>query len=384
MLSSEKLSPLVMIVVGEASGDLHGANLIRELKKLFPNINAFGLGGKNMREAGVKTLTDASELSVVGLIEVIKHYPRLHGIQKQMINVLKNNPPDLLILIDSPDFNLSLAKAAKQCGVKVLYYISPQVWAWRSSRVKTIKRYVDMMAVIFPFEVKYYEKADVPAQYVGHPLVKEAFSTKSKDSVCKLHKLDSNKKIIGLFPGSRKSEIEHNFPILIAAAEKLSNENNDLQFITPIAHTLPNSLISEYTNNSTLDIKTSIENIYNVINACDVIAAVSGTVTLQITLMQVPHLIIYKISPLTFYILRWIVNFKYAGIANVIANKEIAKEFIQNNAQPIAIAQELKKILSNSDYANNMRAEMKKIKDQFGYKDGSVSVAKLAEELITQ
>lgn len=373
--------PRVMIVVGEASGDLHGANLITELKKIYPNIFCYGLGGKYMRKAGAEILTDASELSVVGLVEIIRHYPRLHSILKRMINELKINPPDLLVLIDSPDFNLRLAKAAKKYGINVLYYISPQVWAWRESRINVIKKCVDMMAVVFPFEVKFYKDANIPVKYVGHPLTKDAVATVSRDSLFQNEKLDARKKLIGIFPGSRKSEIERILPILIDAAENLALQRDDVQFIIPIASTLHENFIKQYSNSPLLNIKTTKENIYNVINACDAIAAASGTVTLQITLMQTPYLIVYKVSSLTYYILKRVVNFKFAGIANIIANKEICREFLQNDARPKQIALELEKLLSDKCYSDNMKKEMKVIKEQLGNKDGSAEVAKLAAKL---
>ena len=173
-------TPRLMIVVGEASGDLHGAKLVSALKNILPHISCYGLGGENMKQAGVEIRVHASELSVVGLVEVLKHYPRLRGILTKMKLELKNNPPDLLVLIDSPDFNLPLAKTAKKYGIKVMYYISPQIWAWRSSRIKLIKKYVDLMAVVFPFEEQFYKDANVPVKYVGHPLVKDAISIISK------------------------------------------------------------------------------------------------------------------------------------------------------------------------------------------------------------
>lgn len=373
--------PRVMIVVGEASGDLHGANLITELKKIYPNIFCYGLGGKYMRKAGAEILTDASELSVVGLVEIIRHYPRLHTILKRMINELKINPPDLLVLIDSPDFNLRLAKAAKKYGINVLYYISPQVWAWRESRINVIKKCVDMMAVVFPFEVKFYKDANIPVKYVGHPLTKDAVATVSRDSLFQNEKLDARKKLIGIFPGSRKSEIERILPILIDAAENLALQRDDVQFIIPIASTLHENFIEQYSSSPLLNIKTTKENIYNVINACDAIAAASGTVTLQITLMQTPYLIVYKVSSLTYYILKRVVNFKFAGIANIIANKEICREFLQNDARPKQIALELEKLLSDKCYSDNMKKEMEAIKEQLGNKDGSAEVAKLAAKL---
>ena len=380
---AQNSTPSLMMVTGEASGDLHGAHVINEIKKLIPDINCFGIGGTNMRHAGVTIDTDVAELSVVGLVEVLKHYPRLKKILNKTRNTLKQRHPDLLILIDSPDFNLPLAKTAKQCGVKVLYYISPQIWAWRKNRIKQIKKNVDMMAVVFPFEEQFYRDAGVPVEYVGHPLINNAKAKVDKSQFIHSLKLDPNKKLIGLFPGSRASEIENNFPTLLEAANLILQARSDVQFITPIASTLPTACIQNYISKAKLNIKTTTDDIYDVINACDAIAAASGTVTLQITLMQVPMLIVYKISPTTYRILRKIVKFTYAGIANVIANKEISREFIQENATAENIALELQKLITDKEYIKTMKNNMALIKEILGKKDGSVSTARLAMELIS-
>ena len=382
MPTEQRPSPRLMIVAGEASGDLHGANLVAELKKIQPNIECYGLGGEHMHQASVDILINVSELSVVGIIEVIKHYPRLRNILNKMKDELKSSRPDLLVLIDSPDFNLRLAKTAKRYGIKVMYYVSPQIWAWRSSRIKIIKKCVDMMAVVFPFEVKFYKDAGVPVEYVGHPLVKNAVVTTDKNEFFRNEKLNVKKKLIGLFPGSRISEIENNYPVLIEAAIKLLQQRNDIQFITPIASTLSEEFIQKYINHSDINITTTTADIYDVINACDCIAAASGTVTLQITLMQTPMLTVYKISPLTYRILNKIVNFTYAGIANVIAGKEIFREFIQDAATPENIALELEKLLSDPGYAAEMKREMSKIKEALGEKNGAAAAAQLAGKLI--
>lgn len=372
-----------MIVTGEASGDLHGAHVVREIKKLLPNINCFGIGGMQMQQAGVDIHTNVSELSVVGLVEVLKHYPRLRKILNTTKNTLTQNKPDLLILIDSPDFNLPLAKTAKQCGIKVLYYISPQIWAWRKNRIKLIKKYVDMMAVVFPFEEKFYLDANVPVEYVGHPLIKEAHASIDKNQFFNTMNLDAGKKLIGLFPGSRVSEIDNNYPVLLNTAKTILQQRKDIQFITPAASTLPDGLLQNHISDAGIDIKTTSENIYDVINACDAIAAASGTVTLQITLMQIPMLIIYKISPTTYKIFKRIVKFSYAGIANVIAGKEITREFIQDDATVENISNELNKLLSEKEYVSQMKNNMRKIKESLGDKNASAATAQLAVNLIS-
>lgn len=382
MPATRKNPPRLMIVAGEASGSLHGANFIAELRKIMPDLVCYGIGDEQMRKVGVDVYVNTSELSVVGLVEVIRHYPRLLGILKKMRYMLKSSAPDLLVLIDAPDFNLRLAKTAKRHGIKVMYYISPQIWAWRSSRIKTIKKCVDMMAVVFPFEVEFYKNADVPVEYVGHPLLKDAFFTTSRNDFFSNEKLDVDKKLIGLFPGSRKSEIENNFPILIRAASKLSRQRTDLQFITPIAPTIEKNFINKFIDHAAVNITTTTTNIYDVINACDAIAATSGTVTLQITLMQTPLLIIYKISPITYRILKKLVNFTFAGIANVIAGKEICREFIQHEATPENVARELERLFSDRAYIAEMKREMARIKEKLGEKDGSATAARLAANLI--
>ena len=236
----------LMIVTDEASGDIHGANVVRELHKILPNVECFGIGGAKMHDAGVKLHTNISELSVAGIVEVLKHYTRLRKILSNTKALLKNKCPDLLILIDSPDFNLPLAKTAHRHGIKVLYYISPQIWAWRKGRIKFIRKYIDMMAVVFPFEEKFYRDAGVPVEYVGHPLIKEATASLNRDQFFAKSKLDANKKLIGLFPGSRVSEIEHNYPVLLEAADVVAQQRKDIQFITPIAANLSNNFIDEF------------------------------------------------------------------------------------------------------------------------------------------
>lgn len=381
-MAAEGPRPCVMIVAGEASGDLYGARLARELEKILPDIRCCGLGGEHMRQAGVDLLADVSELSVIGLVEVLRHYPRLRRLLKTMKRELKRIRPDVLVLIDSPDFNLPLARQAARCGIRVMYYVSPQIWAWRSSRIRVIKKCVDHMATVFPFEEKFYRDAGVPVEYVGHPLVEDAHCSMDRDAFLKAHRLPADKKLVGLFPGSRASEVEHNFPTLLQAANTLARRRSDVRFIVPVASTLPADLVHRFIRGAQPGIATSTAGIYDVIHACDAIAATSGTVTLQVTLMQTPMLIIYKVSPLTYRILSRLVNFTYAGIANVIAGKAISREFIQHEATPDHVAEELQKLLSDPAYTARMKEEMGRIRDALGEKNGSAEAARLAVRLM--
>lgn len=381
-MPAERLSRRVMIVAGEASGDLHGAKLVHALKKLHPDMDCYGIGGERMRQAGFHSLVDVSELSVIGLTEAVKHYRRLRKILNRMKEELQLNRPEVLVLIDSPDFNLPLAKAARKLGIKVLYYISPQIWAWRSSRIRVIKHCVDMMATVFPFEENFYRDAGVPVAYVGHPLVEDAHATADRAALIRSMGLDAEKRIVGIFPGSRESEIEHNLPVLVQSALALSKRLGNLQFVVPVAPTLPAYMVERYIQHTPADITATNSDIYDVIDACDAVAATSGTVTLQVTLMQTPMVILYRVSSLTYLILKGLVNFSYAGIANVIADREICREFIQHEASPENIAGELERLLSDPAYTDRMKREMGEIRKILGEKNGSVETARLALQLI--
>ncbi|RQW77159.1 MAG: lipid-A-disaccharide synthase, partial [Geobacter sp.] len=220
-----------MIVAGEASGDLHEANLVKEAKRLDPALDFFGIGGPRMLEAGVEIVVDSSQMAVVGLIEVISHFNVISRAYLALKKIIRSTPPDLLILIDYPDFNLRIANLAKKAGVPVLYYISPQVWAWRVGRVKKIGRVVDRMAVVFPFEVPFYEREGVPVSFVGHPLIDSVQATMLRVEAQACFGLDSARKTVGLFPGSRRQEIRRLLPVILKSAELLKKRFPDLQFI---------------------------------------------------------------------------------------------------------------------------------------------------------
>lgn len=231
-----RCEPLVAIVAGEASGDQHGAYLIREVNKLAPNVRFCGIAGPNMRAAGVtEVLFDSSQLAVMGLVEVIAHFKTIYSALEKMRRFLQERRPDLLILVDYPEFNLRLAKTAKGLGIKVLYYISPQVWAWRQYRIHKISRLVDMMAVILPFEVSFYEKAGVPVRFVGHPLQHGVKSKLSRDEALIKFGFNPGCKSLGLLPGSRRSEIKRLLPILLDTAEKIYLQEPEIQYLLPVA-----------------------------------------------------------------------------------------------------------------------------------------------------
>ena len=303
MIEAISKNKRVMIIAGEASGDSHAAKLVREVKAKNTDITFYGIGGKNMREAGVETLVDSAELAVVGLFEVLAHWNTISGALKKMQHLLRTEPPDLLVLTDYPEFNLRLAKTAKECGIKVLYYISPQVWAWRQKRVYKIRKLVDMMAVIFPFEETFYKKYDVPVRFVGHPLVDEIHVSADQKNLRNEFLLDNEKPVIGLFPGSRHSEIKRLLPIIVDCAKQIIKEKPDAQFVVPVASTLKEEDILPYFKDVELDMRIISHRSHDVMSVCDAVITVSGTVTLELALLKKPMVVINKISKLSYYLL---------------------------------------------------------------------------------
>jgi lipid-A-disaccharide synthase len=375
-------SKTVFIVAGEASGDLHAANLSKELLKLDDSIQIEGMGGKMMRSAGVNVLFDATRLAVMGIVEVLSKYRMIRGVLNQIQQHIKTSPPDLLILVDYQEFNQKLAAFAKAQGIKVLFYISPQVWAWRPKRVYKMARIVDQMAVIFPFEVPLYEKANVPVRYTGHPLVDEIHINKTTQQAREILGLN-NTTTVGLFPGSRHGEIERLLPILIDTAQLLRKNKPDLQYVLPVASTIKRSDLEVYEKQlDALDVKIIEDNTPDVIQACDCIIVASGTATLEIGLMKKPMVILHKVAPLSYFILRRLVHLTHIGLVNIVPGKEIVKEFIQHDATPENLSAETLRILDDKNYNRTMRDELGKLRELLGEGGGSKNVAALAYEML--
>ena len=350
----QKPTKHILISVGEASGDMHAANLIQEVKKIAPNTQFYGMGANLMHDAGFDIIVDASELSIVGGLEVITKFSKIREAFRIMQDALLHNKPDLLILVDYPGFNLRLAKFAKKAGVKVLYFISPKIWAWNQGRVEIIKKYVDMMAVIFPFEVDFYKKFGVPAIFVGNPLLKMVKPKLTCDAAKQAFHLDPSCKTIGLFPGSRKSEINYLLPIMLAAAKLLKNNNPNLQFLLPQANSITLNDLQPYLQSSPIKVRIIKDQNYDVMQVCDAIIAASGTATLEIAIMAIPQVIIYKKSWLEYQIARHLIKIPYIGLCNILANKKIVQEFLQYDATPENITREIEKILNDANYRKEM------------------------------
>jgi lipid-A-disaccharide synthase len=372
----------VMIVAGESSGDLHGSNLIREAANKYSDLSFYGVGGQRMKDAGCQIVFSSEELSVMGVVEVIHHFPRIYRRFRQLKNILLGpEKPRLLVLIDFPDFNLRLAKVAKRCGVPVLYYISPKVWAWRSARARIIAERVDRIALIFPFEPEIYRNLDLDAEYVGNPLLDEFCQNQPQGILRDSHNFSAKDEIVGLFPGSRKSELDYIFETLMETAEQLLLEKPQVKFLLPIAPSFDDDELRRRIGDRSLPITLVNENIYEVATACDAVLTVSGTVTLQLALAGIPMAILYKVAPLSYAIGRRLIKIKYAGLPNIVAGHEVVKEFIQDAAEPGALSQELLRLLDDSDYRQQTLVRLAEVRSMMGKPGSSERVADIVAEM---
>ncbi|KGP63462.1 lipid-A-disaccharide synthase [Legionella norrlandica] len=354
----------IVIVAGEESGDNHAAELIRELKTVYPNLEVSGIGGKHMKAAGAHLISDLAQYAVTGLTEII---PFLKIFRKAFQDIklhLSKQKPDLLILVDYPAFNLRLAKyAKKKLGLKIIYYISPQIWAWKGKRIHLIKECVDRMAVIFPFEKSIYKDAGVPVSFVGHPLVKKLASIQDKISSRISLQLPSNAQIIALLPGSRNHEIERHVPILVETARLLTKNYPGLQFVIPIAGTINPDKIKAYFNNQALAITFIQGRAIECMSAADFVIVASGTASLECALLEKPMCIIYKSSFLTYVAAMHFIQVKFLGLCNLLANKMMVPEFLQYDCNATELSRYISDFHQDPNQPQSMINQLIKLKE---------------------
>lgn len=363
-------------MTGEASGDLHGSNLIRAARELTPELQFFGIGGPRMAEAGCEILIPGEEIAVMGLVEVIGHFPVIRRAFNRLKAILHGDErPDALVLIDFPEFNLRLAKVAKSVGVPVLYYVSPQVWAWRRGRVKKIAAVVDRLAAIFPFEPELYRGLPVEVAYVGHPLLDEFKIDTERNPYLQALGIDSMRPVVGIFPGSRRNELRYNLEVMLDAADRIRKQRPETAFLLPVASTVSRAEIEGFLSGRDLPVTLVDGNIYDTANACDAILAVSGTVTLQIALAGTPMAIVYRMAPLTYAIGKRLVKVPHIGLVNIVAGAGIVREFIQEQATAENLADEIMRILEDPAYSRMVRQGLLKVRERLGEPGCSQRVA---------
>lgn len=376
------MSKRILIIAGEASGDQHATRLVTAVQNIHPDVHFFGMGGPCLAAVGVEIIVDNKTLAVVGAIEVLSHLRPIIAAWLRLRKLILQHPPDLVILVDYPGFNLQIARLAKKAGCKVLYYISPQVWAWKKRRVKLIKKYVDKMLVVFPFEESFYRQHDVAAEFVGHPLAGEVGASLSIEQARQLWQIKPRQRVIGLLPGSRKGEIRRLLPTLIASAELLAQQYPDLLFILPLASSLSPEDIAPYLSNPNLALRIVANQFYNVLQLCEAAIVTSGTATLETALMGVPLVIVYKTAATTYHIGKYLIKIPYIGLCNIVAEQAIARELIQHQATPQAISAEVSRMISDFAYRAEMKQRLLTVKNNLGKSGGIDNAAQAVGKLL--
>ena len=370
------------MVAGEVSGDLHGAHLVQAIHRLDPEVQFLGVGGEGLERAGMKLLYSSRTLSVVGITEVLPKIRSILKAFKLLKQSLDRERPDLVILIDFPDFNLRLAKAAHRRNIPVLYYISPQVWAWRSGRVKQISRWVKKMIVFFPFEVPIYREAGVDVEWVGHPLVDIARPALSRGEAFRRFGLDPGRQTIGLLPGSRAGEIMRLLPILLDSAHRLQKEIKTVQFVIPLAPGIPKTMITPFLEKIPVPFTLIEGQTYDVMNISELLITASGTATLEGAVVGTPMVIIYRVSMLSYWIGRALIHVDHIGLVNLVAGRRIVPELIQGEANPRRIAEEALQILKDPARSQEMRRAMAEVRQRLGQPGATERASRIVYSLV--
>lgn len=372
----------VAIVAGEASGDLHGSMLVTKMKSMYPEISFFGIGGGEMEKAGVSLDAHASDLAIVGITEVFSRLPVILGIRRSFKNILRQRRPDLLVLIDLPDFNMPLAKFAHKLGIPVFYYISPQVWAWRKRRIFFLEKYLDGMAVILPFEEEVYRETSLDVRFVGHPLIDRVVAPLSRGETASKLGLRPGGKIVALVPGSRTGEVTFLLPTIFEAARIIRERLADVQFVLPLADGISEDFVENARREVSLEVTVVRNSFYDALGIADGAIVASGTSTLETALLEVPMVIIYKVSYLSYLLGRLFIKVDSIGLVNIIAGKRIVPEFIQGDAQPEIIAGELLELMANEERRKLVKSDLQAVKQALGEPGAAGRAAAMALEIM--
>ncbi len=376
----------VMIVAGEASGDAHAAKLVCAIREALPAVRFefFGAAGPKMRGAGVEAIVESDSLAIVGLAEIGRALPMFLKAKSDLKRAASARKPDIVILVDFPDFNLKLAKSLKKLGFLVVYYISPQLWAWRKYRISSIRKYVDLLITILPFEKEWYSKRGVEhVEYVGNPLANKVRSSRPRGEFCSDHGLDPSRPLVALLPGSRHKEIERILPMMLDAAAELTVKVPKAQFLIAAGSTRARQDIKTILANRVIEhpFKVVEQETYDALNASDVAAVTSGTATLEAGIVGTPMAIVYKSSAINYALLRPLISVEHFGLINLIAGERVATELIQGELTPKSLAAELFRLLEPVANAE-MRSKLQKATDKLGAGGASKRAAEVILKLI--
>ncbi|MCD7873865.1 MAG: lipid-A-disaccharide synthase [Acidaminococcaceae bacterium] len=366
----------ILISAGEASGDIHAAAVTRELKKIAPETEVFGMGGDCLREAGGEVLFDIKEHGVMGFAEIICELPALFKLKNAFAKVMEERRPDCLVVVDYPGFNMRLAKLAKSMGIPVVSYISPSAWAWHKSRAKSVAQIVNKVAAIFPFEYEVYKAAGADTEFVGHPLVDIVKPHLTQAAAWEKAGKQAGRDLILLLPGSRLMEIQKMLPTMLQAAKLILEKRPDTDFTMPRAKTIPLELLENMVKAAGVPVKIIEGDNYDVIFSADLALATSGTVTLEAALCGLGSVIVYKTSPITAFIARRVINIPDIGLPNIVAGRHILPELLQEDFTPERLQQEALKLLEPERNAQ-MKKDLAYVKERLGASGAVHRVAEL-------
>jgi lipid-A-disaccharide synthase len=369
-----------LIVAGEASADMYGAEVVRSLRRKFPDAKFYGLGGPRMRNAGVELEGDISKTAVVGPFEMLSSLGHLYGVFRRIAERVESEPPTTAILLDFPDFNLRLARRIKHARIPIVYYISPQVWGWREGRVKQIRELVDKMLVILPFEEQIYRKAGVDVEFVGHPLIDMVRATKSKNEFCEDHGIDPRRSLVVILPGSRRKEVRFILPTLCEAATLILARKPETQFVLPLAPGLDRGFVQEMIRGVSVKIVTN--DTYNAIRYARAAIVKSGTATLETALLGTPEVIVYRISRATWALGKFLLKIRLFGLVNIILGEEVVPELFQDRMTPQAVSQTALRLMDDVWMQSRIRTNYEKLRRQLGTGNVADRVADAVETLV--
>ena len=374
----------IMLSAGEASGDLHGANLAEALKAVDPQVELIGMGGEQMRKAGVRIVYDIKNLGVIGIGEIIKKIPFFYKLRTFLVNTMKEEKPDALVCIDYPGFNMKLIEKAKEAGIPVIYYILPTIWAWHKSRGNVIAEYTDLAVSLFPFEAEMYKKMGTNVVYGGHPLLDTVKPSMSKDEAYSFFGLQQGKKTVLFMPGSRVQEVQSLYGKMLAAGKLLQDKVEGLQFMVPKASTIDRHMLEEAAREANLEVHIGEERVYDMMNIADAAICASGTATLETALMGVPTLLVYRVNALTYWLSKILVHLDSIGLPNIISGHRIMPELWQDEVTPENIEAAVLPWLVDAAASKEARHLMAGVRCQMGEAGAVRRTAEIISEFVKE
>ncbi len=355
----------ILIIAGEASGDLHGGPLVAALKEQQPDAEIFGIGGYRMKRAGMELHAHVEDLAYIGVVEIVRHLGFFKKLFNRMIELMQSRKPDMVVLIDYPGFNLRFGKKAKELGFPVFYYIAPQVWAWRRGRAKKMAAFIDRMAVIFDFEVPFFAEHGIDTHFVGHPLVDGMKVTTTRDRFFAAAHLDPNRPLLALLPGSRRQEIENLLPNMAAAADRLKQKYPQVQIAVSRADTISRRHLEAVLLDSP-HIAVIEHDPYDLMKYATAAVVSSGTATLETAFFGTPFCLVYRVAPFTYTLGKYLVKIPFIGLVNIVAQDQVVNEMIQDKLEPESLAREMERLMFNQTARETIKHGLQRVKDKMG------------------